>query len=511
MTRSMTANPMLRRGLWVAAFVPFVVLAALRIPEGPRFDEEDYAHYLLHAKAIAEGRAYTDIGFLSTPLNPWIGPVAMPPGVPTLLAPIVAIGGTKSALLPVVSLLFAIAFLTVAARYVAVSEGTSLAMAVALCAGLQPNVLHFASQPLSDLPFAALVWAVLLLGDHRSDAPWSAVRLLGITLLGAAAISTRLAGIALIPAIGAYGLLHFRTQRWRPLVPLIAWVLVFKLTSDLLPTMNAMMPRVSSETAMLWRLLRTAARTYGYAILDAQLYPFQSPSLNRLFHVATVLLLGIGLMPLARRYWKTLLGLFTFAYVSMLLIVPVSDLRYLYPLIPVALLLTLQGAVTVIEWIRPTLPARRIVAGGSVMVASLAIVASWTPATPTGITTHPEVQELYAEVRSLPRDPVPRLMVFRPRILVLETGVRAMALARGTEPEILSELCTRRITHVVLGDLGSYPAETAHLQRAMASVPGVFTRDYQNSRFTLFRVDHVALASVVGRSTCSSDAAIQRF
>lgn len=494
-----------RRALWLAVFLPFTILALLHVPEGPRFLDEDYAHYLLHAEAIANGRAYTDIGFISTPLNPYIGPIAMPPGVPLLLAPVVALGGVHSPLIPALMIAVTLAFLAAAAAYFARREPVPIAMAVGLLCGLQPDLLHFTTQALSDLPLSAMLWGVILLTEPE-EGPWSIPRLTAITLLGAAAISTRLAGIALVPAMAAFGVLHFRVQRFRPLIPFLFWIATFQITSAMIPTTASMMHNVGLVPPSYLQLFRFAARAYGLAVFDAQLFPFGPAGLNRIWHAFTAGLLVLGAVSAARVYWRSFLGVFVFAYVCMLFLVPVANLRYFYPLIPVVVFLTLRGAVVAVQALRPRWEANRIplaVAGAAVVVAAASSIAVVKPPPPTAITLRAEVIDLYASLRRLPAARSPRVMVFRPRILALETGIPAMALVKGEPDIIIRELCALGITHVVLGDLGSHPVEMADVRRAVASYPGAFTEEFRNRSFDVVRFDPVRAGEAMGGPACT--------
>jgi hypothetical protein len=47
---------------------------------------DDWAQYIMHARAIAQGRAYSDIGYVWSIYAPLIGPPAYPPGT-FVLAP----------------------------------------------------------------------------------------------------------------------------------------------------------------------------------------------------------------------------------------------------------------------------------------------------------------------------------------------------------------------------------------------------------------------------------------
>jgi hypothetical protein len=496
----MNSSENARRWAWLAVFLPFVLLAALRIPEGPRVEEEDFAHYLLHAEAIAEGRAYTDIGFIPTQLSPYGGPTARPPGLPLILAPVVQAGGTDSPLLPLLSIGMALAFLIFAARAVGKREPALIAMAVGLLSGLQPEILHFAPEPLSDLPFAALVWAVILLCE--AEEPWSGWRLLLVTPAGAAAISIRLAGVALIPAMAAYGVLHFRRQGLRTLVPVAVWCATFWLTTSLLPTTDAPMTSGAHGEPAAFAVLIGLAQTYGFGLLDALLYPFGIGVLDKIYHLVALALLGIGAVSAFRTYWRTFVGLFSGTYVAMLLVIPVRDLRYLYPLIPVVIFLTVHGLLVTLRRLRPALTEQRrvlIVAVAAVTVGMLASWTQWKPVRAGGVAAHADARALFEVLRPLAASPGTRLNTFKPHVVTLETGVPAMPILQAAPDRIVGEFCARRITHVVVGSLGLFDKETEQMRRAIAEFPAMFREVFRNASFGLWRFESACGAAITPR------------
>ena len=83
------------RTIILLGLLPFVAVLIARWNQPPSATDGDYAHYLLHAKALAESRPYTDIGYIYTEMN-LVGPRVQPPGWPIVLAPFVALFGTHS-------------------------------------------------------------------------------------------------------------------------------------------------------------------------------------------------------------------------------------------------------------------------------------------------------------------------------------------------------------------------------------------------------------------------------
>ena len=84
-------SPVSRYVLWLLLFGYFV-LGVLTLTSGHGWGD-DWAQYVLHAQNIINGRAYGDTGYLFNPDNPSIGSPNYPPGLPCLLAPVIALFG----------------------------------------------------------------------------------------------------------------------------------------------------------------------------------------------------------------------------------------------------------------------------------------------------------------------------------------------------------------------------------------------------------------------------------
>ena len=67
---------------WALVAGVFLASVALHSSDGYTPFDGDYAQYLSHARALVEGRAYADIGYIYTTHAPSVGPRAYPPGLP---------------------------------------------------------------------------------------------------------------------------------------------------------------------------------------------------------------------------------------------------------------------------------------------------------------------------------------------------------------------------------------------------------------------------------------------
>ena len=97
-----------RRAGWLVllALVPFLLATAHHWRSGFEIGSGDWAQYLLHAEALADGREYVDTGYLYSTLHPVTGPRAYPPGVALTAVPTIALFGSAMVPMRILSGLF---------------------------------------------------------------------------------------------------------------------------------------------------------------------------------------------------------------------------------------------------------------------------------------------------------------------------------------------------------------------------------------------------------------------
>lgn len=101
---------------FLVALLPFLSLAISHWPWTPPASDGDYAQYLGHARALLTGRPYAEVGYIYLPDAWGIGPPSHPPGLPLLLAPIIAIDGIHSSWIRLLSLASLVSFCWFAVR-----------------------------------------------------------------------------------------------------------------------------------------------------------------------------------------------------------------------------------------------------------------------------------------------------------------------------------------------------------------------------------------------------------
>ena len=476
-----------RGGLATAvALAPFLALAAAEWPVQPDLWYSDFAQYVGHAQALADGRAYTDTGYIFVQKALAWAPPAYPPGLPLALVPVVWASGGHIAAIKVWMILLSAASILVAGAWFWRRVGPLAGIGVIGLVGLSPQWVSLSVSPLSDVVFVGAVWSVLLVADHERRWTWGRVAL--VTALMGGALAFRPHGLVLLPALVVWGLAHRRKVGSRVFVPPALLAATLLIARALLPAGSM---RTAAPDRMIEQLLELEPR-YHLAVFDSHLYPLPGDLANDGYHAVTVLLMLLGLAVLVRRVGVALPLVFGALYVLALGSSDASDARYAFPLYPLFVFGLLNGVCWLVGR-RDRARAGRLVLAGA---AGLALVAAGrglaVPREPR-VMDDPDYRGVVAwveRVREASPEPV-RLAFFRPRVLAWETGVRAMPLLSW--PRIdghLDEWCVNDIGYVVIGSVGERMAgrRMERTRDAIAASPGAFEVAYENEAFTAFRL-----------------------
>lgn len=474
--------------LWfAAAMVPFAIVAGVHWPWPPPAKAGDYAQYLSHARALAEGRAYGDIGYIYNPAAWFVGPPNYPPGLPLTLTPLVFLVGVDSVLFRVFGIAALMLFAWLAWRALSRHvEPYQAAIGVGFAALAIESALG-TLVPISDLPFAALLWLFVLVVDRPERWAWS--RVAAVTALGFVLLSYRAAAAAIVPAIAVYGLVQWRRDRGRSLLPVLAWSVagVVALAAGL---RNPYKDGLSPITTSLGTQLEVVER-YVRVIVEAELNPFGVEAWDNAYHVAASLLIAAGALLLAWRLRRSFLLILVATYVALLASVPAVDERYVWPLLPlvgVSLALAMETAL------RRFTPSRleRVARPSVVVLCSLVVVgATWHAASmprPFSIVGTRDADALYAWLARADRSSSMRLVFENPRVVTLETRVPAMAIPSHDADDQLAAIDEYKITHVITmpDDVSTENQRT--LNRLTATVDDRFELVYANPGFRVYRV-----------------------
>jgi hypothetical protein len=430
-------NPSRQQSLIVAALlcgIGVVHLASLR--EGHIWGD-DFAHYLLHARNLAEGVPYAQIGYIYNPHYPSLAPPTYPPGCPALLAPVYAIWGLNLTALKVEMIVFFLVFLL--AVYLGFRKELGFARTLALVAilGLNHYFIKDVNGVASDMPFLALVYLALWLIRKADEVPLNTWRRSVYFMVSGVVIylaySTRSLGALLIPAM----LVHQDpVGKWRATWPAIWATAVF----GILAVLQAML--FHSDRHYLDQLgagpVVLLHNAFGYLIRLATFWHngyWQAPSMA--LFAGVTLLAGLGYADCLRRR-ITICEAFTAIYVITILLWPsYQGERYLYPVIPLYVFYALRGLDH--RWIANRPRLRQAVVAFLVLAVSLTyaarVVHHKRGPMPEGVAKRQSV-EMFEHIRSTTGDH--DVIVFiKPRALALFTRRKASVYHRADKDQAL--------------------------------------------------------------------------
>lgn len=308
---------------------------------------DDWAQYVNHARSIAEGRAYSDTGYMFNPHRPNIGPAMYPPATALLFAPLMADGKVDVRALkfvPVLCMSLSVLLVFLLFRSTSATAGAATAALFAL----HPATWTFANYLVSEAPYIFFSLAALLAArlPQRPGSPWHADLPGGITtgLLVYAATATRSIGVTLLAAIILHAIV---TGRWRRPWPWI--VLAVAAGSMLLQARLLGSADYSSEIAQR-SVARVFSNLHGYWGATGQLLPLPG-RLSTVVPVLAGILIASGVWAVLSIHGKIagarvwiLAGRmpveiwYLACYLGALVVLPFAPhWRYLLPLLPIML------------------------------------------------------------------------------------------------------------------------------------------------------------------------------
>lgn len=505
--RSLVVDPDLPRSRAVAWFTPLrawmvsaVVVGLVGAwlgQQGPAPGSDDWAQYLLHAEALAEGRPYADIDYVFSHYAWGTGPPIAAPGLPLTFAPVLALTPFRHWMHAGFNIVTLLVLMAIMGAYFgrhhpvrAASAALLTAMAIILARGA--DTLH------PDVAFVTLIWGALLLIDSQEH--WTWTRTVGIALLGLWAILYRVAALPLIPAMALFGVMAWKAHRFKPWLITAVWAgaaayLTFVVESGQIPSPASYIeiPQDDAITPSRWGVMLKEAFEYRLGVFQLELYPFAQGTLNDVYHALVTPLVLLGVLMWMEGTWFRYAVIFSAAYVAMLLLVPFGISRYMWPLWPVAAF----GLVTGVDAALDRIPMRWLPKNGFrsaafvVAVVGVALVTTGIHSVEPSVNSLDTVQEVVSFAQGLPPEDDPRFVFYLPRSFAWTANLPTMALiATPSNEAAIRELEEKRITHVVVGILGD-PVHIASLERwtsVIVSHPERFTMLLENQDFAVYAV-----------------------
>jgi hypothetical protein len=461
-----------------------LIVVVLHAPHGPPFAWDDHGQYLSHARAMAEGRPYGDIGYIYTWYNNRIGPIAEPPGLPFLVAPLLAISSDGVALARALIATTLGILMWQAWRFSAPTVGERGGIVIALLLLAALSTRHAIDGVLSDVPFAAAMWAVILAAD--TDSPLSRRRLAAMAVAGALAFSFRMAALALLPALAIFALRRPRRE-WMGLALVgLTWAAAAALILATLSSGAALGTESVRDGGRLLQDVWLNVMSVKDGVFGMFTYPFGVDRADDAWHLIALGLAAIGGWDLVRRRPLRFAYVLAAVYLVMLLVIPARAGRYWWPLAPLQLLALVHGFRLVAARWRPS----PVHAFGAFAAAALLAIAGmrsvWEPAPP--LFSRPEILELARWVQGMPPADSVRVSFYSPRLLTWETRVPAMGGFTATPDETVAELRANSVDYLIIGSYGQKPEQDTSFRVAVMTRPEAFSMVRQFGPLDVYRV-----------------------
>ncbi len=490
------------RSYWLGTFLfLYFAIGVSTITSGHVWGD-DWAQYVLHARNIVTGHPYADTGYVFNPDIPNAGPPSYPPGLPLLLAPIVAVFGTDIVPLKIACVLFLALALPPLAVILTREYGRTIAIPSLLLFALYETVWELRDQISSESAYIMLtmstMWYSLRDGSvgRLGFASIAAGAWLGA--LAFAAVACRSIGVSLAVAMLVYGWAHRKPIGWFTGFAASFAVLVWLQRIFLvMPTTYSNELRAPTSEMLLgnaigyWRALRDIFRVpFGLSQVAATL-------------VVALMLVGIGIVltrrgpaeeehPGLRDYAARVpLSLwYLAAYFCALLFVAIAPIsRYLLPVLPFIIALAATGTFLLLRH----LPRPRFVYGLTAVVFALYYVALHVSAvrpTAADLATCTDCRELYSFIHDHTA-PGTVIAFAKPRAMALLGGRPSWTWSpRYSAAEFERKARAAGVGVLVVGAAGSAWAERnppmAHAGPAAKSPPGPIL--FRNATFIAFNV-----------------------
>ncbi len=456
----------------------------------------DFAQYIGHAKNIASGKPYAEIGYIYCPYYPTKGPREYPPGFPMLLAPIYRIFGLSFLAFKLEILAFllgsTIVLVLFSREYLSdVSKGVFI-----LLFAMNPYVVSLKDHVISDIPFLFFVFVFLVWTNKVYESK-------GFTLKAAAICGVlifvsyliRGPGLLLIPTLLVYDVYSHRKISGFALIAVSVSVVLTLLSKVFF----------HSETSYVEQFLRWRPGVVPYNIryyLSAfsELWPQIAgiQASKYVLFVSASLLAAVGL-GVRRRI--SIGEIFLAGYVALILLFPFRQgLRYFLPVIPFYFLYLLVGVEFATKMVKQV-AIRRIIVGllASLACASylsgLTVIVRDSSSLPDGPFV-PEATEMFGYLREK-TSPDATVVFTKPRVLALFSGRSATAYPLSQDDEFVLKYFKDVGVDYVIADLNSED-DTQYLIPIIRKRPSDFQEVFRNERFAVYMFEDNVSQTVNG-------------
>ena len=450
---------------------------------------DDFAQYLLHARNIAEGRPYSDTGYLYNTENPVVGPKAYPPLFSVALAPIAYGFGLNLAAYKSVMVLLFVASLALAGRLFARDICGRDIWILLLITGCSPVYWEVKDAIISEHLFTLLWYGSLLIADdwYRKKKVYGNPLIHGLILGSAVFLTcfTRTVGIVLLPVLVACELLIARTMTRVGVVALLSATTLLVLERLLIPASG------SGYLEQLKSMSVSQIVSNFLTDLKALTLLWQYGSQFMLGKLIALTIVGCAVVGYLRSNFRSLspLGIGVAAYFGLVVIWPSAEgLRMVLPLFPALVFYTIWSFSSLKSRPQMQLSGPLVLLFYSVVSFTLYYSNAKLGTFQSGVETQ-QAQELFEYVRNHTQNE-DVVLFYKPRALALYTRNRSSAYPVGiSESQFWNYVDKVHAEFVVVRpDASAQPYEDQTYEMVADLRSERFQEVFRNQEFRVLRV-----------------------
>lgn len=465
---------------------------------------DDFAQYIMHARNLAEGRDYRELGVIRNPFT-IIGPDAYPPVTPLLLAPVWYFLGLNLTAMKIVMVASLCLALLVTGKAFSTYLSPLRTLSLTGVFAFSPAVWEMKDAIQSEYFYILLSYTALFLIDRHYLQAVQSRRLMYALLIGVTMYltwATREIGIILLPAlVMSEVLVTRRISRYLFIAISVFAVLAVMQTRLLEPGPEHLVADETSRVLDGLAMARGVQEGSHVSLMRLDLEHLGRQAVryseaakdfwSRQHVLGWVVFITGGLLSVAGFLYRLARGvrvweIYTAGYIAVLLMFGgFQGLRYIIPLMPLYLYYLFSG----LQWIE-SVAGKRL--AGAMLVALLGVIAVLYLQEYSerdfghvrGGIDDPDAEELLDYLRASTA-PDALIACSKPRALTLLTGRRAITHSNSFNPSLMfGFLDAIRPDYVLLGE---FATDREMLAPAILQRPEFFEVVFRNGTFVLYR------------------------
>ena len=313
------------------------VFSFFTIPDGQAWGD-DFAMYLMHARNIAEGKAYDETGYIFNDLEPEYAPQNYPPGFPLLIAPIYKFVRLNLYPYKIFILICFLIFLYLSYKFLSAYLSPLNTFIIILFLAFSPFLWEYRNHILSDIPAAMFFMLSLIVAKRAVESQHFKDWIL-LTIAVYISYLVRPVGFVVLPAAILHSIHFHRKIKFQPGISILLFTGLVFITGFFFKSESGYLSTTINDIETSGFLpyinhLFLKLHLYIFSFEDFAVGSMAGSQLNKLFFYILTILIFISLIKQFRIKPDFICYTLLF-YTGIILIWPAwQGLRFFIPVLP---------------------------------------------------------------------------------------------------------------------------------------------------------------------------------